>query len=110
MTLDNYTLVELNEIVKRHEDHKEYVRDYKSTHPASSEQRKLWNKRHYENRKNRADFKETQQKYYKNNREIKCHSSRHYYYKKNNILDKLKIKYPETYNMYYTIDGETRRL
>lgn len=101
MSLDTYTTEELQQIVKRHTEMKEYQCEYKRQNPASSEQRKAWNKRYYENRKNRADFKEKQKEYYENGRARAQHSSRHYYYKKNGMLEKLKEKYPETYNIYY---------
>lgn len=101
MTLTDYSQDELASIVKRHEERKEYVTSYKKKHPPTAQQRRVWNKRHYERRKARSDFNETQHKYQENIKEKRVHHSRHYYYKKTNNILKLKEKYPETYNMYY---------
>ena len=54
-------------------------------------------------RKQRDDYKETQDKYYLVQKEKKQHRARYVYYRKTNQLEKLKNKYPETYNMYVTV-------
>ena len=58
-------------------------------------------------RKNRSDYKETQKQYYLVNIERKRSLARNAYYVRTNQLDKLKIKYPETYNMFHGKDGTT---
>ena len=101
MSINDYSSAELQQILDRHEQQVEYKKQWKRDHPSTPFQRQQYNKRHYENRKNRSDYRERQNKYYENNKEKKLHASRHYYYKRTNNLNKLKEKYPETYNLFY---------
>tara|TARA_R110000824_G_scaffold214274_3_gene400559 strand:+ start:535 stop:846 length:312 start_codon:yes stop_codon:yes gene_type:complete len=103
MNLKEYSEDELRSIVSNYEDRKAYQCDYKKKNPPTAEQRKAYNQKHYQMRKQRDDYKETQDKYYLVQKEKKQHRARYVYYRRTNQLEKLKNKYPETYNMYVTV-------
>tara|TARA_R110000824_G_scaffold110672_4_gene258819 strand:+ start:565 stop:876 length:312 start_codon:yes stop_codon:yes gene_type:complete len=103
MDIKNYSEDELRLIVTSYEQRKEYHKEYKKRKPSTSEQRKLYNKTHYETRKQRDDYRATQDKYYLACKEQKKARAKYQYYKRTDQLDKLKIKYPDTYKMFVTV-------
>ena len=54
-------------------------------------------------RKQRDDYRATQDKYYQACKEQKKQRAKYQYYKRTDQLDKLKIKYPDTYKMFVTV-------
>ena len=103
MDINNYSEDELRFILTSYEHRKEYHREYKKNKPSTPEQRKQYNKKHYEMRKQRDNYRQTQDKYYEKSKEQKKERARFYYYKRTDQLEKLKIKYPDTYKMFATV-------
>ena len=100
MTHNDYNEDEVKHIVEQHTRRLDYLRDYKKMNPPTQTQRAKWNKAHYERRKHRDNHKEQQLIYYENSLASRKHQSRIYYYKKTNNLEKLKLRYPDSYEIF----------
>tara|TARA_R110000824_G_scaffold280101_1_gene468174 strand:+ start:3134 stop:3424 length:291 start_codon:yes stop_codon:yes gene_type:complete len=91
-SLSKYSTTELEIIVQRHEKNRTYQKK------PSAEQRRIWNKRYYQKKKNNFPLnKECDLPLIANER---ANRQKFYYYRSNNKLSLLKDRYPSIYEKY----------